>query len=82
MFGRREHIVKDPVHPVTNLEQVLGMLNVNIAGSCLYCLGEHQVYQSHNRGVAGVLQEVSRLFNLGQELTGLLTVHILYDLFG
>jgi len=61
---------------------VLGVLDVNIAGPRLHCLGKHQVDQPYNRGIAGVLEEVSRLFNLGEDLTGFRIVHILDDLLG
>ena len=81
MFGRREHIVEDPIHPVADLELGLRRFDMNIARPVLNRLGKHQVNQLDDGCITRVIQEISCLFNFGDDRVGVFFMHPLDDLF-
>ena len=82
MLGRCIHIVEDPVHPFTDLDHILVGLDVDITGIVAYSLGQHQVDQLDNRGVARIVKQVGRLLDLGDDRLRIFNIHILHDLVG
>ena len=54
---------------------------MDVAGTGFYCLGEHQIDQFDDGRIACVIQEISRLFNLGNNQVRVLLMHLLDDLF-
>ncbi len=83
VFRRGEFVVQDAVNAVPDLQLVLVGFHVDIACPGLDRLREHEIDKSDDRRVAGLIQEVARSLNFGQDQVAvLIAMHIFDDILG
>ena len=80
--GQAENIVENAVDAVADLQGALVGFDVNVAGPIANGAGEQEVHQLDDGGVAGFIQEVAGLFDLGDDAVRRLFAHFLEKFLG
>ena len=66
MFRRRGHLVERAVDAIANFKLIFERFKVNVAGSILNCLKEHQVYKPHDRHFVGQIGHLGHILRGGR----------------
>ena len=80
MFGRAQHVVENTVQTLPDLQAVLIGFDMNIRGIITNRLRKHQIDQPDDRRIAGIVEEIADLFDLGKQPLRILVIDILHHL--